>query len=140
MIDKFYGLLASVGFTHPLHPIIVHIPIGMIVGMFIFSLLGLKWNQENFFKTAYYCSVLALVSIFPVILAGIMDWQYRLNGDWMTLIIVKMILSAILTLLLTYAVIIRNKGASPKHLFVVYALCMLCAGGLGYAGGELAYG
>lgn len=140
MIAKFYGLLESIGFTDPLHPIFVHIPMGMIVGMFLFSLLGLKWKEGHFSRTAYHCSVLALISVFPVILAGIMDWQYRFNGEWMTLIIVKMVLSTILTLFLIYAVTIRNKGASSKHLFIVYTLCLLCAGGLGYAGGQLAYG
>ena len=41
MIESIYAALAKVGFTHPLHPILVHVPMGMIIGMFIFSLLGL---------------------------------------------------------------------------------------------------
>ena len=113
---------------------------GMIIGMFLFSLLGLRYQQSNFSRTAYHCSVLALISVPPVIVAGIMDWQHRMNGDWMTLIIVKMVLSTLLTLLLIYAVVSRNRGASAFHLFIVYFLCMACAGGLGFAGGELAYG
>lgn len=140
MINSFYALLAKIGFNHPLHPIFVHIPIGMIVGMFVFSLLGLKWRDGHFSRTAYHCSVLALVSLFLVIPTGLMDWQHSLGGAWINLIIVKMILASILTLLLIYAVIIRNRGASPLHLFIVYTLCLLCAGGLGYAGGQLVYG
>jgi uncharacterized membrane protein len=140
MIASIYGALEKIGFDHPLHPIIVHLPMGMIIGMFLFSLLGLKWKDSHFPRTAYHCSVLALVSIPFVILAGIMDWQYRLNGDWAPQIKIKMVLASILTVLLIYAVIARGRGASPKHLFVVYTLCLLCAGGLGYEGGQLVYG
>jgi uncharacterized membrane protein len=140
MIESIFALLQKVGFTHPLHPMLVHVPMGMIIGMFVFSLMGLKWSKGPLPQTAYHCSVLALVSVVPVILAGVMDWQHSLNGDWKTLIIVKMVLSFILTLLLAYAVISRNRGASARHLFVVYSLCMACAAGLGYSGGELVYG
>jgi uncharacterized membrane protein len=140
MIESIFALLQKVGFTHPLHPMLVHVPMGMIIGMFVFSLLGLKWTKGPLPQTAYHCSVLALASVVPVILAGVMDWQHSLNGDWKTLIIIKMVLSFILTLLLVYAVVVRNRGASPKHLFAVYCLCMVCAAGLGYSGGELVYG
>jgi uncharacterized membrane protein len=140
MIESIFALLQKVGFTHPLHPMLVHVPMGMIIGMFVFSLMGLKWSKGPLPQTAYHCSVLALVSVVPVILAGVMDWQHSLNGDWKTLIIVKMVLSLILTMLLAYAVISRNRGASPRHLFIVYSLCMACAAGLGYSGGELVYG
>ena len=140
MIESIYAALEKVGFTHPLHPVLVHVPMGMIIGMFLFSLIGLIWKKGFLLQTAYHCSVLALISIIPVILAGLMDWQHRLNGDWKTLIIVKMVLSCILTLLLVYAVIIRNRGASPRHLLIVYTLCLACAGGLGYSGGQLVYG
>ena len=140
MIESIYAALEKVGFTHPLHPVLVHVPMGMIIGMFLFSLIGLTWKKGFLLQTAYHCSILALISILPVILAGLMDWQHRLNGDWKTLIIIKMALSCVLTLLLVYAVIIRNRGASPRHLLLVYALCLACAGGLGYSGGQLVYG
>jgi len=140
MIASIYGALEKIGFDHPLHPIIVHIPMGMIIGMFFFSLLGLIWKKSNLSRTAYHCSVLALVSIPFVITAGIMDWQYRFNGEFLPQIKIKMVLAAILTVLLIYAVIIRNRGASPRHLFIVYTLCLLCAAGLGYEGGQLVYG
>lgn len=139
MIASIYGALAKVGFNHPLHPLFVHIPIGMVIGMFFFSLFGLKW-KKNLPRTAYHCSVLALIFVFPTILAGIMDWQYRFNGDWMPQIKIKMALASILVVLLIYAVIARNMGASQKHLFYVYTLCLFCVIGLGYEGGQLVYG
>ena len=60
MIENIYAALQKVGFTHPLHPVLVHVPMGMIIGMFVFSLLGLKWKKGYLQQTAYHCSVLAL--------------------------------------------------------------------------------
>jgi hypothetical protein len=51
-----------------------------------------------------------------------------------------MILAALLTVLLTAAVIIKKQGWTEKKIFLVYMLCLACAGGLGYSGGELVYG
>lgn len=61
MIDFIYETLSGLGFDHPLHPIAVHIPMGMIVGGFLFGLLGLKMEQLT--RTAHYCFSLALFSL-----------------------------------------------------------------------------
>ncbi len=140
MIEGLYTFLETVGFTHPLHPIMVHIPMGMIIGAVLFSLAGTVWKKHNLAQTAYHCSVLALVFILPTIISGILDWQGKLGGEWEMLIIIKMILGVVLTALLTVAVIFKHNGAEPKTLLIIYLLCMACAGGLGFSGGELVYG
>lgn len=140
MVNGLYSFLESVGFTHPLHPIMTHAPIGMVIGMLLFGLLGLKWTDKHFSLAAYYCSVVALISVFPTALFGLFDWLYRLQGELYPLIIVKMTLTVILILLLIIAVVLRNKGASPQKLAIIYILCMACVGGLGYSGGDLVYG
>lgn len=140
MVEGFYALMKSVGFTHPMHPVLTHAPMGMIIGMLLFGLLSLKWQDKHFSLTAYYCSVVALLSIFPTAMFGIMDWLQFYEGDWLTVIKVKMILTVVLTGLLVFSIILRNRGASRQQLVIVYFLCMACAGGLGYSGGELVYG
>jgi len=140
MVNSFYALLESVGFTHPLHPVMTHLPIGMVIGMLLFGLLGLKWKDKHFALASYYCSVVALISIFPTAFLGILDWLKFFYGEWYPLIIVKMTLSVILTVLLAVSIILRNKGVAHKKVVIVYILCMACAGGLGYSGGDLVYG
>lgn len=139
MIDTIYEVLAAVGFSHPLHPALTHIPMGMVIGAFTFGLLALKWKDHHFSLTAFYCATFGLIMIVPLIITGLMDWQHRYEGEWLTLIIVKMILSVILTGLLTTSVISYRKGASAQRVFLWYALCMATAGGLGFSGGELVY-
>lgn len=140
MVDGIYAFFESVGFTHPLHPAATHAPMGMIIGMLIFGLLALKWSDKHFGLTAFYCSVLALLTVLPTAFLGMLDWLHFLEGDWDPLIIIKMSLTAVLTILLAISVVFRMQGASQGKLFVIYLLCMACAGGLGYSGGELVYG
>jgi len=140
MVNSLYALLESVGFTHPLHPAMTHAPMGMVIGMLLFGLLGLKWTDKHFSLAAYYCSVVALISIFPTAFLGILDWLKFFYGEWYPLIIVKMTLSVVLTFLLALSIVLRNKGAAHKKVVIVYILSMACAGGLGYSGGDLVYG
>lgn len=140
MVESLYSFLAAIGFSHPLHPMLTHIPMGMIIGMVIFSLLGLMWKNSTLSQTAFHCSVLALIFIGPVIVAGILDWLHRMEGEWDPLIIIKMVLAVVLTVLLAFSVVLKKKGASPGKMFLIYMLCLACAGGLGYSGGELVYG
>ncbi len=140
MIEGLYAFLEKIGYSHPLHPMLTHVPMGMIIGAAVFSLVGLVWKDQHLDRTAYHCSVLALLSIVPVVGAGILDWQHFMEGSWKTLIIIKMTLATILTLLLVISIVLKHRGAKAKTLVIVYFLCLTCAGGLGFAGGELVFG
>ena len=140
MIESVYALLAKVGFTHPLHPALTHIPMGMVMGCFFFGFLAWYAKKSDFHKTCLHCSVLALIFIVPTIVAGIFDWQHRYGGRYETLIVIKMILAVVLTGLLGYSIVLNRQGAETKKLFLIYALCLVCAVGLGFSGGQLVYG
>lgn len=140
MIAKLYELLEAIGFTHPLHPVVVHIPMGMVIGALLFAVAGMVWKKPSLTQTAHHCVVMALLFIVPTLITGFLDWQGKLGGGWEALIIIKIILGLVLTGLLTFAVILKHQGAEPKKLLIVYLLCMACAGGLGFSGGELVYG
>jgi uncharacterized membrane protein len=139
MIESLYALLAKVGFTHPLHPALTHIPMGMVMGCFFFGFLVWYAKKPDFQKTCLHCSVLALIFIVPTIIAGIFDWQHLYAGRYQALIIIKMILAAVLTGLLGYSIWLNRQGAEPKKIFIIYALCLACAVGLGFSGGQLVY-
>lgn len=141
MTELIFDLLNKIGFSHPLHPAFTHIPMGMIVGTFFFGLTSIVLRKPGLLKTAYHCSVLALVFIPPTIIAGILDWQHSYDGEVEALIILKLILAAVFTVFVGAAVKMgRNKDIDPKRLLIVYVLCLLTAGGLGFSGGELQYG
>jgi len=140
MIESLYALLVKIGFTHPLHPALTHIPMGMVMGCFFFGFLAWYTKKSDFQKTCLHCSVLALIFIVPTIIAGIFDWQHLYAGRYQPLIIIKMVLAVVLTGLLGYSVWLNRQGTDTKKLFLIYALCLVCAVGLGFSGGQLVYG
>jgi uncharacterized membrane protein len=142
-INAFYRLLSSLGYTHPVHPAIVHMSIGLVVAAFIFawSALLFKDKRESLQRTAQYCTILALLFWFPVVFFGLLDWQHFFNGAWLYPIEVKLILAVILLVLLVIGVLVGSKGREgSKLLLVVYTLCFFTVVGLGYFGAQLVYG
>lgn len=140
MTDMIYSTLEAIGFTHPLHPALTHIPMGMVIGCFFFGFAALVTKKSVFIKTSLHCSVLALIFIVPTIVAGYLDWQQFFGATMSGLIIAKFILATALTVLLAVSIRANLQGAGTGKLFLLYTLCLACAGGLGFSGGELIYG
>lgn len=105
MIESIYQILEKIGYTHPLHPPATHLPAGLIIGAFLFALIGWIFNRKNLAQTARHCLGLALIMAVPTILLGLMDWQYRFGGGWLFEIKAKLVLAGILLLLLFSAAV-----------------------------------
>lgn len=140
MTDLIFSTLEAIGFAHPLHPAITHIPMGMVIGCFFFGLMAFVTKKPVFLKTALHSSVLGLIFIVPTVIAGYLDWQQFFGATMSIFIIVKFILAAVLTVLLAISIRANLQGASAGRMFLIYTLCLACAGGLGFSGGELIYG
>lgn len=136
MISAFYQSLVNIGYTHPLHPAVTHIPVGLVIGGFIFALIGIILKRPSLTKSARNCFWLALLFLPVAVLFGLMDWQHFYAGAWVVPIIMKMVLAAVLLILLIFTLIpFREK--SP---LVLYCLCLFTVIGIGFFGGELVYG
>lgn len=140
MTNFIYSTLETIGFAHPLHPALTHIPMGMVIGCFFFGLTAFFTKNKIFIRTALHCSVVGLLFILPTIIAGVLDWQYFYSSTLSFFIILKFILATALTVLLAYSAWVNINGGSTKQLLILYTLCLACAGGLGFSGGELVYG
>lgn len=141
MTEFVFSILKSIGFQHPIHPAITHLPMGMVMGGFLFGLAAFLFNRPELSKTARHCSVLALLGVFPTILAGYMDWQHTYEGEWINLIKIKMLLAFVMIILLSVSIKINAKNDSVSlGALIIYALCLLTGIGLGFTGGELMYG
>ena len=141
MIDAFYELMNRIGYHHPVHPTEVHMPIGLIVGAFIFAAIALFFRRQKLAPTPRYCLILAFIWVFPTILLGVMDWQHFYAGGWILPIKVKLTTAPILVVLLALSLYLGHKyGAASAKVLPVYFLCLCCVVVLGYFGGQLTFG
>jgi mono/diheme cytochrome c family protein len=140
MVESLYQFLSSMGFSHPVHPILTHIVIGNVIAALIFGVVGLYSKNKTIGRASYYVMVLAFVSLFPVIFFGITDWLYFYDGAWLIPIKIKIVLTVILTVILLAAVVNgrNDDGATLRGTFLSF-LCVLAVTGLGYYGGDLVY-
>jgi len=141
MTEFLYEALEKIGFIHPIHPPLTHIPMGLVFGAFIFALIALLFRRPILPQLAYNRIILlALILSFPTMLFGYTDWQHFYEGAWLSPIKIKLVLSGILVILLFIALMVgRNAKAETKATLTIYTLCFLTVIVLGYFGGQLVF-
>jgi uncharacterized membrane protein len=153
MIHSVYVFLKGIGYNHPIHPMVTHITVGLTIGTLVFGLVSLIFRRARLKLTAWHCAVLAFVSVVPTVLFGYMDWREKFNGEWMTTIIIKMILAGVLFICLFAGLMLGRAEEAEKQgtatapwrepraiaALVLYAVCTGIVVALGYFGGSLVY-
>ncbi len=141
MIDSLYELMAKIGFTDPLHAPLTHIPIGLVIGAFLFFLVAVLFGRKNLVVTARHVSILAFIFVFPTILFGVFDWLHFFKGALIAPIKFKMILASVVIVLLAAGIIVGSElKVRTAPMMVIYALAVVGVVGLGWFGGKLVYG
>lgn len=137
-MDFIYQFLERLGYSHPIHAPLDHMPIGLIAGALVLRLGAIFLDRPSLTRAAFYCLILALVFTVPAALVGVMDWQHYYSGAWVFPIKIKIILTFLLFLLLVVGVVLGWRGkAESKSFLTVCFLSFVTVVGLGYFGGEL---
>lgn len=139
MSSLLYNLLALVGYSHPLHPVIVHLPVGMSIGAVCFWLMTIITGKQIYRTTAYQAMVLAFLSTFLAIPVGIFDWQRFYGEAWFFEIKMKLALAAFYFVIAAAAVIVGRRHHDSPVMPVLYLSSVLTVMGLGFFGGQLVY-
>jgi mono/diheme cytochrome c family protein len=153
MFHSIYQFVGSLGYHHPLHPMVTHIPVGLTIGALVFALVSIIFRRLQLKLSAWHCALLAIVGVIPTALLGFMDWQEKYHGVWSSQIKVKIALAGVLFVLLLAALLLQRRRTaaadsattawrSPRSLasLVLYGVCFLLVVGLGLEGGDLVYG
>lgn len=140
MTDLFYDLLARLGYSHPIHAVFVHMPVGLTIGAFCLYLSGFLLGRRDWMACAHRVIVLALLFLALAIPTGIMDWRRFFGGAWLFEIKAKVALAVLLVVLLSLTAFFgRRYEAHRKLLPGFFFLCALNVGALGYFGGQLVF-
>lgn len=141
MATQFYQFLSSIGYHHPLHPALTHLPVGLTIAGFLFIAIAYFLKRPNYAQTAKHCVVLALLAAIPTMIVGFLDWQHFYGGSFLFPIKMKLGLALALLVLLFAVVFISMRSQNGTLLrLLLHFLSLLLVTGLGYFGGELVYG
>ena len=139
-IDSFYHFVNGLGYHHPIHPALVHAPMGLVIGAFFFGWAGFLSGRETLSRTALHCIALAFLFWFPVVFFGIMDWEHFYGGAPLMPIKMKMTLAGALFVLFAAGLLWGfRRGAGSKRALAVYTLSLVAASLIGFFGAELVY-
>jgi mono/diheme cytochrome c family protein len=140
MIDSIYQALAKISYTHPLHPALTHLPVGLVLGGTLFAIFAGPFRTDSLAQTGGHCMILAFLGLIPTVLAGYVDWQHFYGGTWLFPIKMKMLLAGALMIFLLFVIILRRRvQTNMLTILPAYGLCFFTVIGLGYFGGELVY-
>jgi len=141
MIETLYSLLNRIGFTDPLHALIVHMPMGLVIGAFLMFLIAVFLGRKNLILTARHVAIMAFVFVFPTILFGVFDWLHFFKGALIQPIKVKMVLASIVLVVLGAGIVLGSGiRVGTAAMASLYAAAFLSVVGLGYFGAKLVYG
>lgn len=141
MIEFIYQVLNRFDYTHPVHPIFTHLPIGLVFGAMFFSIAAGLSRRSDLAQSARHCTVLSLILLLPALASGIMDWQHFYGGAYLFIFKVKLVLAGVLLVFLIMTVVAgRTAKTISNTLFFLNLCCLLTVIALGYFGGQLIYG
>jgi uncharacterized membrane protein len=147
MIDRliltFYQFMTDkLGFSDPIHAALVHLPIGFVVGAFIFGWCAVLFGNEKLALSARHCIILAFLFWFPIVLFGLTDWEHYYGRVFLPPIKIKLILAGILFMLLTCCLFFggSKKNISKWLILSLYTICLINVIFLGWFGARLVYG
>jgi uncharacterized membrane protein len=133
-------------FGHPLHPIMNHLPIGLLSVAPPFDILGLWSGSDIWWAISYWNIVIALIAGMPTVITGIVDYLAFVRGsrpDRLALIHLTLMLSALGVFVMS--LVFRHGSAPPESTSLLLVIGLDCFGTLllmvgGWFGGELVYG
>jgi uncharacterized membrane protein len=142
----FKSILQGRFMNHPLHPMLVHLPIGLWVVSFIFDICFLSTANGAFAQASWYCMLIGLIGAGLAAVAGLADYvDIPRNSLPRRVATSHMVINLIVTGLFLINLIIRHKatGAVPtlvtRGQFFLSLFTILLFSVAGYLGGLLVY-
>ena len=76
-----FDLKAALLAKHAQHVVLVHFPIALFIAGVVFDLLALWTKRKEYAVAAYFNLLFAAISTIPVVITGLLAWQWALEGQ-----------------------------------------------------------
>jgi len=137
--DPKTALLAK----HAQHVVLIHFPIALFMTAVAFDLIAQRTKRASLADAAYYNLLVAALSTIPVLITGLLAWQFQLEGQKLKgILLLHLVLACISTLLiwLVWWVHFRARRRTvnlPSYRLAVELLAIAVVALTGHLGGFL---
>jgi uncharacterized membrane protein len=66
---------------HAQHVVLIHFPIALLIAAVAFDFIGRWRKRSDLAQVAYYNLLVAAISTVPVLVTGVLAWQFQLEGQ-----------------------------------------------------------
>src|SRR5712691_2149522 len=80
MVNPF-DLKTALLAKHAQHVVLIHFPIALFITAVAFDLVGQWTKRRGLADAAYYNLLVAAISTLPVLVTGLLAWQFQLEGQ-----------------------------------------------------------
>lgn len=80
MVNPF-DLKTALLAKHAQHVVLIHFPIGLFITAVVFDLVAQWTKLRGLANAAYYNLLAAAISTVPVLITGLLAWQFQLEGQ-----------------------------------------------------------
>jgi uncharacterized membrane protein len=139
-----FDLKAALLAKHAQHVVLIHFPIALFIAGAAFDFLG-QWTKRPILAAAAYCNLLAAaVATVPVLITGILAWQWQLEGQRLKGVLLMHLVLGCASSLLIWAVCLvhirahrKFGGVLPGYRLLVEAVGVALVTLTGHLGGFL---
>jgi uncharacterized membrane protein len=128
---------------HAQHVVLIHFPIALFIVGVLFDFLA-QWNKRRLlFAVAYYNLLVSAIATIPVVVTGILAWQWELEGQRLKGILLMHLVLGIASSLLVWIVwlihrrSLRKGALLPGYRLPIEALAVVIVALTGHLGGFL---
>jgi uncharacterized membrane protein len=129
---------------HAQHVVLTHFPIALFIAGVAFDFLAQRKKQGLLAATAYYNLFAAALMTIPVLITGLLAWQWQLEGQRLKGILLGHLVAGCLSSVLIWAVWLihrrmqRKQGEIlPGYRLAIEALAVALVAFTGHLGGFL---
>ena len=109
-----FDIKAALLAKHAQHVVLIHFPIALFIAGVAFDFLA-QWTKQRFLAAAAYCNLLAAAVVtVPVIITGVLAWQWQLEGQRLKGILLIHVVLGCASSLLIWVVCLVHLGAQRK--------------------------
>jgi uncharacterized membrane protein len=143
MLNPF-DIRAALQAKHAQHVVLIHFPIALFIAGVAFDFLA-QWKKQRLLAAAAYCNLLvAALTTIPVVITGVLAWQWQLEGQRLKgILLMHLIMGGVSSGLIWVVWLIHMRtqrlkgGVLPGYRLPVEALAVALVTLTGHLGGFL---